>query len=102
MSKFIKTFVLTFTICGAILYLIPIGVSMFDYNDIMNGSYQTPWFDNRWWVDPYTNWKLSHYPSILKPATNGVGDIWLVKEVRVADKTWWTRKAILSKALKND
>lgn len=64
---------------------------------IRESTYTTPWYDARWWKQPVTHIMLSFYRDEDKLATNAVGDLWLVREIQVGDKTYWTRLKVLKK-----
>jgi hypothetical protein len=55
-------------------------------------TYFTPWYDDDWRKDPYTKFCLSWHPAKYHIATNGVGDLWVVKEVKVGQVEFWTVK----------
>jgi hypothetical protein len=61
------------------------------YQSIMEGTYETPWYNQHWFIQPYTNFRLSHYPSIFNITTNGDNSqIWIEKEKKVGNKIFWT------------
>lgn len=63
----------------------------FTYQSIMEGTYETPWYNQSWFREPYTNFRLSQYPSAFYLATNGdQSQIWIEKEKKVGDKIFWT------------
>lgn len=66
-------------------------VDVAQYHRIADGKSVTPWFDNRWWVQPYTHYRLAQYPRSERWTNNGIGsERWLVREVQVGRITYWT------------
>jgi hypothetical protein len=62
-----------------------------EYQSIMEGTYETPWYNQSWFREPYTNFRLSQYPSAFHLATNGdQSQIWIEKEKKVGYKIFWT------------
>lgn len=77
---------------ASILLFIMNGVGDFcEYQHIINGNYKTPWYNSNWFVEPYTNFRLSQYKSHYEVKTNYIGNqLWIVKEIKVGDKEFWT------------
>lgn len=61
------------------------------YQSVMEGDYNTPWYNPNWRSSPYTNFRLSQHEARYKIQTNAVGDeMWIVKEITVGNKRFWT------------
>ena len=77
---------------ASILLFIMNGVGNFcEYQHIINDSYTTPWYNSSWFVEPYTNFRLSQNKSHYKIKTNAVGNqMWIVKETKIGNKEFWT------------
>lgn len=73
---------------GPVLNLVE---DVYTYQDIQVSQYQTPWFDQRWWVQPYTHFQLAQHPQSERWTKNAIGsEYWLVREVQVGTKQYWT------------
>jgi hypothetical protein len=94
MKKKVGLSVLMGICLGLVLILMSDVIS---FVSIQRGDYKTPWYDARFRKDPVTHAVLWFCPSERKVCTNVVGDLWLVKETKVGEKTYWTRLAILEK-----
>ena len=77
-----------------VTFILGIFVSVKDfvnYQSIMERSHKTPWYDKSWVRQPYTNFRLSRYPSTYYITTNGIkSQMWVVKETKVGNKDFWT------------
>lgn len=60
------------------------------FHDIQRGTYTTPWYDARWWRQPYTNARVRGAGYKDRWTKNVVGDDWLVREANIDGKQWWT------------
>jgi hypothetical protein len=60
------------------------------FHQIQSGPYQTPWYDARWWHNPYISFRVSLADSHLRWTKNAAGGEWLVRETMIDGKEWWT------------
>lgn len=60
------------------------------YHRIMSSTYTTPWYDARWWKNPYLTFRLSGQPTVERWSRTADGNPALIREVTVGDKTFWT------------
>lgn len=68
-----------------------VGADFLDYQSIMEGNYESPWYNPNWFVQPYTNYRLSQYKPAYEISTNAAkNQIWIVKKIKVGDKEFWT------------
>ena len=76
---------------GAVLGVLVTSQDAIEYREILKGNYQTPWYDGRWWRQPFTNFVLSGKLHHIYWTTNAnKSQDWLVKETTVEGKTFWT------------
>lgn len=61
-----------------------------EHFQILKGDYKTPWYDARWWKQPFTHFALDGKVENIYWTSNAVGQPWRVKETTVEDKTFWT------------
>ena len=63
-----------------------------EYFQTIKGKYQTPWYDNRWWKQPFTHFALAcGGTDHIYWTTNDIGNQrWRVTETTVGGKTFWT------------
>jgi hypothetical protein len=64
---------------------------------VSNPTFFTPWYDDSSIKEPYTKFCLSWYPPKYRLSTNFVGDLWVVKEVKVGQVEFWTIKYKIKK-----
>jgi len=69
--------------------LIPV-IDAVEFHAIQRGTYTTPWYDARWWKQPYTNARVMMAGHTERWTKNAVGDDWLVRESNIDGKQWWT------------
>lgn len=75
----------------AILYYPVVLDDVITFHRIKSGEYNTPWYDNRPWAQPYTHLQLAMQPSTIRHTTNYIQtERWVVKETKLNDKTYWT------------
>jgi hypothetical protein len=68
-----------------------LGCDFCQYQSILEGDYNTPWYSQSWYDEPYTNFRLLEQPSKFYITTNGDNSqIWIVKEKSVGGKRFWT------------
>ncbi|MCK9435330.1 MAG: hypothetical protein M0R32_11115 [Candidatus Cloacimonetes bacterium] len=87
--------------CTTFIILLVFVVSIIDavqFHSIQRGSYETPWYDARWWKNPYTILRVFMAESNEHWTKNAVGDDWYVRETVINEKEWWT---VLKKVEKN-
>ena len=85
------SFCIVFAICIIPIFIINLAKDFSTYQSIMEGTYDTPWYSQNWLREPYTNFRLSFYPSLFHIATNADhSQIWIEKEKKVGNKTFWT------------
>lgn len=65
-------------------------IDVFQFHSVQRGNYDTPWYDARWWVEPYTHFRILLADSNEHWTKNAVGDDWLVRETVIDGKEWWT------------
>lgn len=69
-----------------------LGIEAARFHRIQAGSYRTPWYDARWWRNPYIALRVAMSDSTTETwRKNVTGEHWLVRETVIEDKTWWTR-----------
>jgi len=74
-----------------------IAISLFNdfcnYQSIMEGPYETPWYSESIIRQPYTNFRIAFHPSEFKVVTNACGSqTWVVKETMIGNKKYWTTR----------
>lgn len=73
------------------IVVMTVGADFLDYQSIMEGNYESPWYNSSWWSQPYTNYRLSQYEPTYEICTNASkNQMWIVKKVKVGDKEFWT------------
>lgn len=65
-------------------------IDIISFSSIQSGEYETPWYDNRWWVSPYVNFRVAISNPVIYTTKNGLGDICLCKKAVINGKEWWT------------
>jgi hypothetical protein len=81
------------TVFAGIVFITNFAMDFSTYQSIFEGNYETPWYSPNWFKEPYTNFKLSEHEkeAVFYVTTNACGSqIWLVKEVKIGDKAYWT------------
>ena len=82
-----------YEIIGMVVVSIALVVTTCDvieFHSIQRGNYDTPWYDARWWVEPYTNFRIMLADSNEHWTKNAIGDDWFVRETVIGEKEWWT------------
>ena len=86
------TFKVAATVVGIIfgLYMTIQSALMFTFH--MTSSYETPWYDQRWWVDPYTHTVLALFgeESYYWICNANKSQTWYIKQYRFGKKQYWT------------
>lgn len=73
------------------VWFLNLGKDFFDYQSIMEGNYETPWYSPNWFSQPYVNIRLAQFEATYEMTTNAAGNqMWVVKKVKVGDKEFWT------------
>lgn len=85
--KPIQSAIVTFAILAISIVSI---VDIVQFHSVQRGNYDTPWYDERWWVEPYTHFRILLADSNEHWTKNAVGDDWLVRETVINGKEWWT------------
>ncbi len=73
-----------------LLILLVTTIDVVQFHSVQRGNYDTPWYDARWWVEPYTHFRILLADSNERWTKNAVGDDWLVRETVIDGKEWWT------------
>lgn len=79
---------------ASMMFIIMFGIVVIldrvEFQRCIDNEYSTPWYNNNPIKSPYTYFMLSQIKPTYHLSTNSVGDIWIVKETKVGDKTFWT------------
>ena len=72
-------------------------IDVASFLSVQSGEYDTPWYDNRWWVSPYVNFIVAVSNPVIYTTKNAIGDTWLCKKAVINGKEWWTVLKITKK-----
>lgn len=79
--------ILAICVC-ALAWILPDAIA---YHDQASSDYRTPWYSTSWLEQPYTNLRLLAQPASEYKTRNAIGtEQWLVRDVKVGSKTFWT------------
>lgn len=90
--KLSSGFVIGVVLGFILISLLHIGTDIHEYHSIIKGNYDTPWYDNSWFKQPYTMFRLSGADSVKDYWTeNAIGnEKWHVREIQKDGKHFWT------------
>jgi hypothetical protein len=87
----IKKVLLTVTAGSILFMLVAISCNFFEYYSIMENNYSTPWYNNSWFLEPYTHLMMIGKPTHVYWSMNAeCSEVWKIKEVTIKNKTFWT------------
>jgi hypothetical protein len=73
------------------VFVINFATDFSTYQSILEGNYKIPWYSQNWFKEPYTNFRLMGHEATFYLTTNACrSQVWLVKEIKINDKTFWT------------
>jgi len=79
-----------YVLCLLIIPAAYIRQDALNYHSVIKSNYETPWFSNDWFREPYTMFMLSGNNHRDYWTKNAVGDDWYVREITHKNKKFWT------------